>query len=183
MTLNKLDSDYTRKHSIPESLEEINNKLNDTIDVVNDATDGSETMATLTATTEVITDTVTEYTATAGVTVDGLLIKDGALQPTLGTVTQITSFSTAVTLNTKFGTITTVAATLAGDGALTGFTFNNTEINEDSIVMLSLEYAGNGTPVIYSQAIFAGQISIRVRNAHPTEALSTVLKISFQVIS
>jgi len=79
MSIDKLSSRYTKDNGVLKSLQELNDKLSETIDVVNEATDGSETMATLTATTEVITDTVTEYTAASGVTVDGVLLKDGGV--------------------------------------------------------------------------------------------------------
>lgn len=158
-------------------------KLNDTIDVVNLATDGIETFTTVTATTSVITNTITERTASSGVTVDGLLIKGGKLQPTIGNVTQITSTGTTVVLNNSFGVITMFSSTLAAQGNET-FNFTNSFINSTSIIFLTVEYQSSaGIPVPVLLQRMAGSCVIRLFNASTATALNNVVKIHYQIIS
>jgi hypothetical protein len=102
-----------------------------------------------------------------------------------GTVTQLTSISTAVTLNTHSGVITTVAAaTAAGTPDL--FTFNNTNITVDSIILLSVEYptVGSGTPVVAHEiSTFGGQTRIEIRNPDASGPLDQPLKIHFLIVN
>jgi hypothetical protein len=102
-----------------------------------------------------------------------------------GTVTQLTSISTAVTLNTHSGVITTVAAaTAAGTPDL--FTFNNTNITVDSIILLSVEYptAGSGTPVVAHEiSTLGGQTRIEIRNPDASGPLDQPLKIHFLIVN
>lgn len=155
-------------------------KLNDTIDVVNAATDGTETFDTVTATTAVVTNTVSERTAAAGIIVDGLLIKDGALQPTIGAVTQDTSIITDVTLNTPFGTITTVSFVFASSTG-NGFILNNNTIKSTSMLIASIQYEGSSAVIISSIAMSTGAAYINLFNvgSGPTDSYAI---ISFQVI-
>ena len=102
-----------------------------------------------------------------------------------GTVTQLTSISTAVTLNTHAGVITTVsAATAAGTPDL--FTFNNTNITVNSIILLSVEYptAGSGTPVVAHEInALGGQTRIEIRNPDASGPLDQPIKIHFLIIN
>ncbi len=77
--IKKIPATYLDNNAVWTPLRTVAVKLNETIDVVNEATDGAETMATLTATSSVITDTISEYTSAAGVTIDGVLLKDGGV--------------------------------------------------------------------------------------------------------
>jgi hypothetical protein len=102
-----------------------------------------------------------------------------------GTVTQLTSISTAVTLNTHSGIITTVAAaTAAGTPDL--FVFNNTNITVDSIILLSVEYptVGSGTPVVAHEiSTLGGQTRIEIRNPDASGPLDQPLKIHFLIVN
>ncbi len=102
-----------------------------------------------------------------------------------GTVTQLTSINTAVTLNTHSGVITTVnAATAPGTPDL--FTFNNTNITVDSIILLSVEYptVGSGTPVVAHEiSTLGGQTRIEIRNPDASGPLDQPLKIHFLIVN
>jgi hypothetical protein len=102
-----------------------------------------------------------------------------------GAVTQLTSITTAVTLNNPSGVITTVSSTLAAVTA-TSFTLTNSFITANSIVVASIaNYAGtyitNGIPIINISSIAAGSCSIELVNVHASNSLSGVLKITFLV--
>ena len=102
------------------------------------------------------------------------------------TVTQITSATTAVTANGDVGLITTFSESTAG-AATTTFTVNNTGVNANSVVLLTIQnYAGtygtNGIPVVSVNNIVAGtSFDIKISNVHATNALSGVMKIGFQL--
>jgi hypothetical protein len=77
MSIEKLGSGFL--NSLFSKTKTVALKLNEAIDGLNAATDGSETFNTVTATSSIITDVISEYTSGSGVTIDGLLIKDGAI--------------------------------------------------------------------------------------------------------
>ena len=139
MAIRKIPQTYLDNNASYTPLNLIGEKLNETIDVVNEATDGAETMATLTATSSVITDTISEYTAAAGVTIDGVLLKDstvktdtiiektaatgvtidGTLLKDAGiTATGVSTFSDATGVTTDTITERTAAAGVTVDGVL-----------------------------------------------------------------
>ena len=102
-----------------------------------------------------------------------------------GTVTQLTSISTAVTLNTHAGVITTVSAATA-PGVPDLFVFNNTNITVNSIILLSVEYptAGSGTPVVAHEINALGrQTRIEIRNPDASGPLDQPIKIHFLIIN
>ncbi len=139
MAIQKIPNSYVNNNAAWVPLRTVAIKLNETIDIVNEATDGSETMETLTATSSVITDTISEYTAAAGVTVDGVLLKDstvktdtiiektaatgvtidGTLLKDAGiTATGVSTFSDATGVTTNTITERTAAAGVTIDGLL-----------------------------------------------------------------
>ena len=98
-----------------------------------------------------------------------------------GTVTQATSKSTAVTLNTPMGRITMNGALLAG-GASALFTLNNNTISARDVVIVSV--SGGGTagaywPFVSSQA--TGSAVIGLYN-NTGGNLSEAVIINFAVI-
>jgi hypothetical protein len=102
-----------------------------------------------------------------------------------GAVTQLTSITTAVTLNNPSGVITTVSSTLAGVTA-TSFTLTNSFITASSIVVASIAnyggtYVTNGIPIVNISGITAGSCSIELVNVHASNSLSGILKITFLV--
>jgi hypothetical protein len=103
--------------------DEVNDNFTDITDVVNgslDETNLSSTMAltvtTLTASTSISTDTIAEKTSTAGVTIDGVLIKDSL--DTSGIVAKATA-QTITGAKTFLKTIETIVT--ATDGATVTF--------------------------------------------------------------
>lgn len=120
------------------------------------------------------TDPAWDDSITAGSGV--LTITDG------GTVTQITSITTAVTLNARGGLITTVSATLAA-GATAEFTVNNSTITTaDAVICHVQDYTGTGRPVVWVTFVAAGSFGIRIRNDHASDALNDVMTIRFVTI-
>lgn len=99
-----------------------------------------------------------------------------------GTVTQATSITTDVTLNSYSGVITTVASTLAAD-ADEDFDLINSKIAADSRILLSVQYATakTGIPVATIGAITAGSCTIELHNAGGA-SLNDVVKIHFMIL-
>ena len=131
------------------------------------------------------TDTIIEKTADNGVTIDGVVCKDGGIDLLYGYVEQITSISTPVTLNSPSGRITTVSTTLAALSS-TNFALVNSYIKTDSIITVSCYYNGTliteGIPIIYISPSTPGAINIFLVNAHPTNALNNAVDIAFTIV-
>lgn len=99
-----------------------------------------------------------------------------------GTVTQATSKSTAVTLNTSMGRITMNNASLATATNAT-FTLNNSSISANDTVILTIS-GGQATPGsynVFANALATGSVSITLRNISGG-SLSEAVVINFCVI-
>ena len=99
-----------------------------------------------------------------------------------GTVTQLTSKSTAVTLNKPAGRITMDAASLATATNAT-FTLNNSFISANDTVILTIS-GGQATPGsynVFANALGAGTVSITLRNISGG-SLSEAVVINFAII-
>ena len=99
-----------------------------------------------------------------------------------GTVTQLTSKSTAVTLNKSMGRITMNNASLATATNAT-FTLNNSMISANDTVILTIS-GGQATPGSYNafaNALDTGTVSITLRNISGG-SLSEAVVINFCVI-
>jgi hypothetical protein len=99
-----------------------------------------------------------------------------------GAVTQLTSKSTAVTLNTSMGRITMNNASLATATNAT-FTLNNSSISANDTVILTIS-GGQTTPGsynVFANALAAGTVSITLRNISGG-SLSEAIVINFCVI-
>lgn len=99
-----------------------------------------------------------------------------------GTVTQITSASTAVALHTICGQVTTVALTTAA-AAEEVFVFNNNTIAATDVVVATTTYAGAGTPVVSFKGIGATACTVVITNLHATDALNAALTFNFVVFN
>ena len=99
-----------------------------------------------------------------------------------GSVTQATSKSTAVTLNTSAGRITTNAAALAAATNAT-FQLNNTYLsaNDTVIVTLASGMATAGTYNVFVTALASGSCQITLRNIS-AGLLSEAIVINFAII-
>lgn len=99
-----------------------------------------------------------------------------------GAVTQLTSKSTAVTLNNSAGRITMNNASLATATNAT-FTLNNTTISANDAVILTISggQATAGSYNAFANALAAGTVSITLRNISGG-TLSEAIVINFTVI-
>lgn len=98
-----------------------------------------------------------------------------------GTVTQLTSKSTAVTLNKSAGQITMNNASLAGTTNVT-FTLNNNLISANDIVILNIAAGATaGSYNCWVSGLSAGAVTITVRNISGG-SLSEAVVINFALI-
>lgn len=99
-----------------------------------------------------------------------------------GTVTQLTSKTTAVTLNKSVGTIVTNAAALAANTTVT-FTFNNTVIAAEDQVLITIYRGGIAASANYQAWADAGTGSsfVNLRNVS-AGSLSEAVTLNFAVI-
>ena len=99
-------------------------------------------------------------------------------------VTQLTSITTAVTVNALNGVITTVSSTLAAD-TKTSFTVNNDLVVAGSRILVSVQYdeAANGIAVVGVADITTGSFKVVLSNSYGTAALNNVVKIHFIILN
>ena len=100
-----------------------------------------------------------------------------------GTVTQITSITTAVTLNTKRGAITTFDPALAA-AAEQEFTVNNTTVQPQSVVILSVGSgpSDNEHVMAFVSSVSAGAFTIVLSNLAAANQADGAMVINFAVI-
>lgn len=127
-----------------------------------------------------------KYTITADDTSGAVIVAKNGTTAALGlgaggAVTQITSASTGVTLNTVRGQITTVALTTAA-AAEEVFVVTNSSVAAADIVAVSTTYAGGGTPIVSVKGVAAGSFSVVISNLHASAALDAVLVVNFTVL-
>jgi hypothetical protein len=98
-----------------------------------------------------------------------------------GIVTQLTSKSTAVTLNTVSGQITMNAASLASGGNVT-FTLNNSNIAATDVVLVCIKGGATANSYLLTvSAIAAGSVNIDLRS-YNAGALAEALVLNFVVV-
>lgn len=105
---------------------------------------------------------------------------------TPGAVTQATSVTTGVTLNSKSGVVTTVALTTAAGASAGPFKITNSTVTAGSVVLVSTEYANGktGFPVALVEAVALGSFNVRLKNiTTSSEALNDVVKVHFLVVN
>jgi hypothetical protein len=99
-----------------------------------------------------------------------------------GAETQITSKSTAVTLDKICGTITMHNASL-GNKTAVAFTLNNATIAANDTVVVSIKSGGTaGAYLVSVGAVAAGSCSITLYNAQNSSSLSEAVVLNFAVI-
>lgn len=106
--------------------------------------------------------------------------KIGYLTGSGGTVTQLTSKSTGVTLNKTNGQITMNSASLAG-GAIVSFTLTNSKIESGDVLILNHISAGTFGAYNLNARSAAGSVIIDVTNTS-NSSLSEAIVIAFAVI-
>lgn len=172
-------------------------QFNELVDVVNDITDGTSSFDTISELTDaagvtidgvllkdstVKTDTIVEKTSAAGVTLDGTKLKDGGIILVKGVVTQLTGITTGVEVNAPAGVITTVSSTLAA-GSNATFIVTNSFVTETSVVQLTVDDSATaGLAKLNVQTVGNGVFSINVTNIHSANAFNNVLKIHFLIV-
>jgi hypothetical protein len=98
-----------------------------------------------------------------------------------GTVTQGTSKSTAVTINTPCGQITTHNAALASNTSV-GFTVNCAFIDADDTVNINMASGGTASSYVYVvDAIANGSFVIHIRNISGG-SLGEALVLNYSII-
>ena len=100
-----------------------------------------------------------------------------------GTVTQLTSKSTAVTLNKSAGRITMNAAALA-NGVAVSFTLTNSLISANAVLVLCVSGGAVADPVaytVYISSLAAGSAVVTLRNLSATSQSEAVV-INFALL-
>lgn len=98
-----------------------------------------------------------------------------------GSVTQITSAATGVTLDKAAGVITTVTQNIAAAGEVQ-FTVTNNKVKVTDIPVVAIRSGTvGGTTVANVTAVAAGSFQITLTNLHATVAETGVLLINFVV--
>lgn len=99
-----------------------------------------------------------------------------------GTVTQLTSKSTGVTLNKSAGQITMNNAALAGATAVS-FTLTNSLISTNDLLILNVGSGGTAVAyTVYTSSIGAGSAVITLRNMTAATSYSEAVVINFALI-
>ena len=109
----------------------------------------------------------------------------GIIHTNRGAVTQGTNATTAVTLNTTSGIITTYAATLAANAEVQ-FTLTNSTIQADSLVLVSMNDMNtdaNSHILVTTNTIASGSCIINLFNCGSGTATATACHIHFLVIN
>ena len=99
-----------------------------------------------------------------------------------GTVTQGTSATTGVTLNTVFGTITTVTQNIAAAGEVT-FTVTDSKVTAYSAVVLNIASGSVATPIACVTAVASGSFDVTITNLHASTAETGTLVLKFAVLN
>lgn len=124
--------------------------------------------------------TGTSLVVTAGITSSGPTSGVGYTTGAGGTVTQITSKATGVTLNTICGNIVSHNASLAG-AATVSFTFTNSAIAAGDVVTVGVK-SGSSTGIYNAFIIATGAGSCQVGITNVGSTASEVVTINFAVI-
>jgi hypothetical protein len=99
-----------------------------------------------------------------------------------GTVTQLTSITSGVTLNAPAGIITTATMNMA-TSASTSFAVANSFVYADSAVLANItNKTGNGIPLIHVSGVTRGSFSINVRNLDETNAQTGIMKVAYTIL-
>lgn len=155
-----------------------------TVDIVTESQTQTLTNKTLTSPTLTApalgAATATSVAATGALTSSGATAGIGYATGAGGTVTQATSKSTGVTLNTATGLITMNGAALAAD-AIVSFTLTNSAIAATDMVLLQHDSVATVGAYVFSAQPAAGSAVINVAN-RTAGSLSEAIVIRFAVL-
>ena len=138
----------------------------------------------VTATTGNLTAASGNVVATAGNVVISSADK-GIIHSNRGSETQITSATTAVTLNATSGIITTFAATLATNTEVE-FTLTNSAIQSDSLILVSMNDMNTEAAahlLVTTNTIANGSCIINLFNCGSETATATACQVHFLIIN
>jgi hypothetical protein len=112
------------------------------------------------------------------------LIDEIELQETPEYVQQATNITTNVVLDAYCGKITTQALSAVAQ-ASNSFSFLNSVITADSVILLTLHYSGSGFPLVTMSGQANGVVTIKITNVVATggAALNSACSIHFKVIN
>lgn len=97
-------------------------------------------------------------------------------------VTQLTSITTGVTVNSLSGVITTVSQTIAA-GAEAEFTVTNSEVQATDVPVVAIKtHTSAGEFIAAVTAVANGSFKVRLTNLHSANAGNNVLVINFVVL-
>ena len=97
------------------------------------------------------------------------------------TVTQATSRSTGVTINSLVGQITTDTTALAAAAEAT-FTVTNSYVSAKDVIVLSIASGSAATPIAWVSAVAAGSFAITISNLHAATGETGAIVINFVVL-
>ncbi len=99
------------------------------------------------------------------------------------TVTQITTRSTAVTINAESGQITTDDTSLAGAASAT-FTVNNDKVFASDIIIAVIRSSPDADSIMELRvsAVAAGSFDLTLENLHATNADTGAIIINFTIV-
>jgi len=109
---------------------------------------------------------------------------------TQGTVTQITSITTGVTLNTLAGLITTASLGIIPPDTSKTFTVTNSNVTAASIIMATVNDFGtggvwgtNGIPIVTIDNVTAGAFDVVINNAGVNGTGGQTLLVAFNIVA
>jgi hypothetical protein len=134
-------------------------------------------------------DVIQENTTDAGVTVDGVVLKDGgvsavSVQVAKTAVTQSTNITTTVVAGNAPCLVLTTQSATAAAGVVQRFTVTNSAVEAtDAVLATIINYAGTtGNPTVSLDAIGTGTFDVVITNIAPTDPLNGALKIVLLVV-
>jgi hypothetical protein len=100
-----------------------------------------------------------------------------------GTVTQITTIATGVTINKNTGQIVTVSTTLAAGASASFIVTNSAVVDAKAVVVACIGTTSSaGTPTAHVSHVGVGAFTITLRNDHASAALDNTVTINFAVL-
>jgi hypothetical protein len=100
-----------------------------------------------------------------------------------GSVTQLTSITSGVSLLTQSCVITTVSATLATQGSAS-FAVTSPVVNANTVVLANMSgYTGTGLPLVSVTNATTGSFMLTINNLHATAELNAPIKISTLILN
>ncbi len=102
---------------------------------------------------------------------------------TRSSVSQGTSLTSGVTINSPAGFIFTLTTGTLATGASASFTVTNSAVRADSIVLGDIiQYGGAGIPTARIDSVTQGSFAMNVRNLDLTNSVAGSIKLAYTVL-